>query len=229
MTSRLIKQGTKRALGIQYFLFREDLQDCSSSIEMEKMQDSQYAGIVVSEDVSTEEMLSVPAIDKEKLESEAYQKGFQQGEIAGREEADREMESVMKRYTDSLQEISRVKTFLYSKVEKEVVTLAIEVAKKIVQREIQADQSIIQTLVHVALSRVSEKTSVTVRLNPVDYKFLREHRDATAKAEGCDVSLRSDNSIEQGGCLVETSCGDIDARIGEKFREVENAFFGDLK
>ena len=135
----------------------------------------------------------------------------------------------MKRFADSIEEISRVKSYLYSRTEKEVVRLAIEIAKKIVGREIKADRSIIQTLVRVALSHVTEKASVTVRLNPVDYKFLMEQNDALAKAEGSDVTLQSDNSIEQGGCLVETSCGDIDARIGEEFREVEDAFFGDLK
>ncbi|MBN2319542.1 MAG: hypothetical protein JXR49_10720 [Acidobacteria bacterium] len=229
MTSKLIKQGTKRAMGIRHFLFKEDFQAFSPSVEMEQAGD--IPGIrAVTTEVDSPEIATVdPEIDTEKLESEAYQKGFHQGEIAAREEAAKEMESVMKRYADSLEEIGRIKSFLYSRTEREVVRLAIEIAKKIVKREIQADQNIIQALVRVALSRVTEKASVTVRLNPMDYKFLMERGAAVAKAEGCDVSLQSDNSIEQGGCLVETSCGDIDARIGEKFREVENAFFGDME
>ena len=229
MTSRLIKQGTKRALGIQHFLFKEDFHIYSPSIEMEQAGDFSGARAAAPEDVSPEEATVVPEIDTEKLEREAYKKGFQQGEITAREEAEKKMESVMKRYADSIEEISRVKSYLYSRTEKEVVGLAIEIAKKIVGREIKADRSIIQTLLRVTLSRVTEKASVTVRLNPVDYKFLMEQNDALANAEGRDVILQSDNSIEQGGCLVETSCGDIDARIGEKFSEVEDVFFGDLK
>jgi flagellar biosynthesis/type III secretory pathway protein FliH len=67
-----------------------------------------------------------------------------------------------------------------------------------------------------------------VRLNPLDYKYLLEQRDFTPESIGSDVSLQSDNSIEQGGCLVETSCGDIDARLEARFSEVENTFFEGL-
>jgi flagellar biosynthesis/type III secretory pathway protein FliH len=35
----------------------------------------------------------------------------------------------------------------------------------------------------------------------------------------------ADKSVERGGCLVQTECGDVDARIEEQFREVERAFF----
>jgi flagellar assembly protein FliH len=229
MTSKLIKQGTKRALGVQHVLFKEDFRNYSPSIEMEQRVDFPGVRAAAPEAVSPEDATVVSEINTEKLESEAYQKGFQQGEIIAREEAEKKIGSVMKRYADSIEEISRVKSSLYSRTEKEVVGLAIEIAKKIVGREIKADRSIIQTLVRVALSHVSEKASVTVRLNPVDYKFLMEQNDALENAEGCDVILQSDNSIGQGGCLVETSCGDIDARIEEGFREVEDAFFGDLK
>ena len=107
--------------------------------------------------------------------------------------------------------------------------MAIEVAKKIVHREIQVDRNIIQTLVRVALSHISEKSSITVRLNPTDYKYITEQHTKSAMPEGWDMSLQSDNSIQQGGCVIETECGDIDARIEERFREVERTFFEDLK
>lgn len=228
MNSRLIKRGTKRALDIQHFLFKEDFKECTPSIELGMLPDISENPAAAPDPVVDEESTVVSAVDTERLENEAFQKGFQQGETAGREAAAKEMESTTHAYAESIQEIRRLKPSLYSQAEREIVRLALEVAKKIVNREIQADRSIIQTLVRVALSRVSEKTSVTVRLNPMDYKFLMDRNDEMAD-EGCAVSLQSDNSIAQGGCLVETSCGDIDARIEEKFREVENAFFEDLK
>ena len=229
MTSRLIKQGTKRALGIQHFIFKEDFTDCNPNVEMGQIGDISENRIPPLEAVDAEETEPVPEVDKEKLETEAYQKGYRLGEIAGREAAVKEMEATMEKYADSFQEICGMKSTLYEQAEREVVKLAMEVAKKIVNREIQADPNIIQTLVRVALSRVAERTSVTVRLNPVDYKYLMERNGGNGKDEWCDVLLQSDNSIKRGGCLVETSCGDIDARMEEKFRELENAFFEDLK
>ncbi len=227
MTSRLIKQGTKRAEGIQHFLFKEDFKDYTPSAELER-EDISGNPANPHEADTKEKITGISAVDTEKLEAEAYHEGFQKGETAGREDALKEMEVTMQKYADSIREIGRIRSSLYAQTEKEVVQLALEIAKKIVNREIQADRNIIRTLVRVALSRVTEKKSVTVRLNPLDYKFLMENIEKLDD-EGWDVSLQSDNSIEQGGCLVETGCGDIDARIGEQFREVENAFFGETK
>ena len=120
-----------------------------------------------------------------------------------------------------------IKAALYGQVEREVVKLAVEVAKKIVHREIQADPEVIQTLVKVALGHVSERSAVTVRVNPIDYNFLLDKHRGWAQEEGSgrEVTLVADKSIERGGCLVQTECGDVDARIEEEFREVERAFF----
>ena len=107
--------------------------------------------------------------------------------------------------------------------------MALEVAKKIIHREIRADEEIIQTLVKVALSHVAEKCPVTVRLCPSDYDFLLERRAALSQEEGRDIVLVADKSIERGGCLIQTACGDIDARIEEEFEEVERAFFEGTK
>ena len=229
MTSRIIKQGTKRALNIQHFLFKEDLTEYGPSVEMEQMDEDSNTPVPPPGVVAAQDATVCAEIDMERLEMEAYQSGFQQGETAGREAAEQALEATMRQYADSIQEISRVKARLYVQAEKEVVRLAMEVARKIVDREIHADRNIIQTLVRVALSRVTENASITVRLNPLDYKYLMGQNGGIAEDEGRDVSLQSDNTIRQGGCLVETSCGDIDARIEEKFREVENTFFEDLK
>ena len=81
-------------------------------------------------------------------------------------------------------EVQRLRSSLYAQVEREVVKLAVAVAKKIVHREIQVDRDIVQTLVHVALSHVAEKSAVTICLNPVDYSYLVERRAELSQSEG---------------------------------------------
>jgi flagellar assembly protein FliH len=167
-----------------------------------------------------------PSIDLAQIEKLAFESGFRQGEKAGQEIAERQVESVMRRYAETVLEVGRLKPTLYSQVEREVVRLALEVAKKVVHREIHADQEIIQTLVRVALGHVAEKSAVTVRLHPVDYNYLLEHRaELSNVSDGRGIVLLADKSIERGGCLIQTECGDIDARIEEEFREIERAFF----
>ena len=165
--------------------------------------------------------------DAAQREKAAYDNGFCQGEKAGREVAGKQVESLMRRFGETIGELGRLKPLLYEQAEREVVRLALQVARKIVHREVMVDQEIIQTLVRVALSHVAVKSAVTVRLHPADYTFMLEHRKASVKPGEADrdIVLVADKSIERGGCLVETECGDIDARVEAEFLEVERAFF----
>jgi len=167
------------------------------------------------------------ALDPAHIEKVAYENGFRQGEKAGTEIAERKVEAMMRRYADTILEMGKLKPNLHAQAEREVVKLALEVAKKIVHREVQIDREIIQTLVKVALSHVAVKSAVIVHLHPADHSYMLEQRAAFMGPGDSEreMVLRADTSIDRGGCLIETECGDIDARIEEEFREVERAFF----
>jgi flagellar biosynthesis/type III secretory pathway protein FliH len=229
MTSKIIKQGSARASRIQRFFFSESPSKTVRIIE----QSSEPDLLSVPADTQKQPLLTAAsaksAVDPAQREKEGYEKGFLQGEKAAMEIAEQKLDAVMRRYAGAIMEISNLKASLYMQVERDVVKLAVEVAKKVVHRELQADPGIIQTLVRVALNHVAEKSAVTVHLSPADYSFLLEQRAELSQSEGRDISLLADKSIERGGCFINTECGDIDARIEEKFREVEHAFFEDLR
>ncbi len=231
MTVRLIKQGSPDASKVQPFLIGEQLEgpvlrewDNQDALADDGRPPHGPIPPSVQQGTQTE---TPQAVDLAQIERTAFENGFHQGERAGMEMAEKKAEAIMRRYGDSLHELGRYKAALYGQVEREVVKLAVEVAKKIVHREIQADPDIIQTLVKVALGRVSERSAVTVRVNPVDHNFLLDKRRGWVREEagGQEVTLVADKSVERGGCLVQTECGDVDARIEEEFREVERAFF----
>ncbi len=225
MATRIIKQGTARASVVKQFSFPQN-----ASLAAQKMERPEWMPIPsmptsLPENAPAVSEKEEPLTDAAAAEQAAYEKGLVQGEKAAAELAEHKLDSVLKRYADSIGEIQKLRTSLYAQVEREVVRLALAVAKKIVHREVRVDREIVQTLVHVALSHVSEKSAVTICLNPEDYSHLMERRAELSQSEGRDVSLLADRSIERGGCLIQTNCGDIDARIEEKFREVEHSFF----
>jgi flagellar assembly protein FliH len=234
MAPRIIKQGTVRASMVQQFSFAENSDIAMPPIESAIWPELPSIPATTANKASAGKPIPEiephpPAVDLAQVEKTAYENGFHQGEKAGMEIAERKMEVVMRRYADAILEVNKLRSSLYMQVEREVVKLAIAVAKKIVHREIQVDRDIIQTLVRVALSHVAEKSSVTIHLNPTDYNYLLELRAELSQSEGRDIALLSDKSIERGGCLIQTDCGDIDARVQEEFREVEHAFFEGLK
>jgi flagellar assembly protein FliH len=232
MAIRIIKQGSRHSAKIQKFSFFTDNEE-NLHEPTEQTSWPQYTvgppNPVLKKELAPPDP-AVPAVDLAQVEKSAYENGFRQGEKAGMEIAEKKVEAVMRRYSDAIFELGRLKSTLYPQVEREVVKLAVEVAKKIVHREIQVDKEIIQTLVKVALSHVAEKTAVTIHLHPADYNFILERKAELSQGDqgGREISLLADKSIERGGCLVKTECGDIDARIEEEFREVERGFFEEL-
>jgi flagellar assembly protein FliH len=223
MASKIIKQGTVRAMEVQQFLFTDNGVEALTPqpVHWPELQDlpvQQQRNILPVE-------LEKSEVDIELIEKNAFEKGFRQGEQSGLTTAEEKIDVLIKHHAESILEMGRIKSVLYSQVEREVAKLAIEVAKKIVHREIQVDQDIIQTLVHVALAHVAEKTPVTIHVNPVDYNYISERQTELSHAEGRSITLVADKSIERGGCFIDTDCGDIDARLEEKFHEVEHAFF----
>ncbi|HYK88133.1 MAG TPA: FliH/SctL family protein [Acidobacteriota bacterium] len=226
----IIKQGSKHSARIQKFSFQEDSAEGADLSGQPISLQYPPSSVSFKEEAAPEEP-GVPSLDVAQVEKTAYENGFRQGEKAGMEIAEKKVEAIMRRYSDTLMELGRLRAELYEQVEGEVVKLALEVAKKIVHREVQADKEIIQTLVRIALSHVAEKTAVTVHLHPTDYNFILERKAELSQSDHGvrEVALLADRSIERGGCLVKTECGDIDARIEEEFREVERGFSEGLK
>jgi flagellar biosynthesis/type III secretory pathway protein FliH len=161
------------------------------------------------------------------IEKEAYERGFGEGEKAGRETGEKMAEAILKQYAARLEELTQLRKSILSGSEHEVVRLALEIAKKVVKREVNIDNELILTMVKVALNRLAEQTAATIRVNPQDYRLMTDRQSAhSARGSANDgIKLIEDPMISRGGALIETESGIIDARIEEQFREIQRGFF----
>ncbi len=104
--------------------------------------------------------------------------------------------------------------------ERDLVQLALEMARKIVYREVSVDREIALTLARVALARLNARTLAHIHLHPDDYAHITQSSTFT----NSNVELVSDEIITPGGCLIRTDMGDIDTRIEEQFATLEREF-----
>jgi flagellar biosynthesis/type III secretory pathway protein FliH len=126
--------------------------------------------------------------------------------------------------SDTLAEVGRLREVIATSAERELVRLAIEIAKKVVHREVTIDNEIVMTLARIGISRMQNRVAATIHLHPDDFAYVTAHR-ATLDA-GHALELMEDRSIGRGGCLVQTAMGDVDTRIEQQFAELERAFLG---
>ena len=159
------------------------------------------------------------------LERDAFSKGFAQGERAGAEAAGKRGEVVLRRLTETLDELTRLREQMIHQTERQMVQLALAIARRIVQREISLDQDLLVAMARVALDRLGESAHVTVRLNPEDY-----HATAAARAAewtGTQVSVVADARVSRGGCRVESDFGEMEAGADAQIQEIARALLGD--
>jgi flagellar assembly protein FliH len=169
------------------------------------------------------------------LEQEFYCKGLadgersglEQGERTGTENALRQIDTLLESLRRTAAEMERMHAEAARTHEWELVQLALAVAGKIVEREVRMDPDAVAAIVQSALGRIEHAESITIRMNPADAERLngvRARMLATLSGGGTGVRFEADDRIRAGGCLIESDRGDVDARIEQRFRVVEEAF-----
>jgi flagellar assembly protein FliH len=158
----------------------------------------------------------------EEIEREARERGLAAARATFSQELSAAVENLRWQFNQSLEELIHLRSVIVAQAEQELVRLALEIARKIVHREVRVDREVAVTLARVALSRLHSRAYAKVRLHPEDYRYLTAHRQRL-RADS-SVELVEDSAVSLGGCIVQTEMGDIDARIEQQFAEIERGF-----
>jgi flagellar assembly protein FliH len=167
---------------------------------------------------------ATPPMSAAAQEQEIFARGFAQGEKAGAAAAQQETAALAKKLATTLDDLMRVRNEMIRHTEKQMVQLALTIARRVVHREVSIDANLLVTMMRVALERVSDAARVTVRLNPVDHQSVISGQAGAAASE--QVTLTADGRIPRGGCRVESEYGEIDAGVDAQIQEIARALLG---
>jgi flagellar assembly protein FliH len=155
------------------------------------------------------------------LEREAFAKGYEQGERAGAEAGTKRAEAMLRRLAETIQELADVRRAMIRETERQMVQLAMAIARRIVRREVAIDHELTLTMARVALERLGDSTAVTIRLHPEDFEATCRQREALLA--GSHVTVAPDPAVSRGGCLVQSDFGYVDASVDAQFQELARA------
>jgi len=155
------------------------------------------------------------------LERDAFAKGYAQGERAGVEAGNRRGDAMLRRLGETLDELASLRQTLLRQSERQLVQLALALAKRIVRREVAADDELFVALTRVALDRLGDARQATIRLHPDDHARLAGQ--GVEQWAAAHVSVVADSAVSRGGCVVESPFGFVDATIDAQFQELAQA------
>lgn len=108
---------------------------------------------------------------------------------------------------------------LESQVASDLVSLAIDIAREVLRRELAAAPEALLPVAREALRAVGEgATQMEVHVNPADAAMLRAHLQAQPNVRGW--VLREDDSLMRGGLRVEADTGVADATFEARWQAV---------
>jgi flagellar biosynthesis/type III secretory pathway protein FliH len=166
----------------------------------------------------------VPSVDK--IKENAFQKGFVEGKKVGFESGTKKADPVINSLNRIIEQLENVNKVIQQEIEKEVVQLALSIAKKIVCHEVKTTQETVVCVAREALGRVENPGKINIKLNPDDLQFIEDTKSQLSQfLHNADhIRFEAEESIQSGGCLIETDRGDIDARIEKQFQAIEESF-----
>jgi len=178
----------------------------------EAQPEGEYSGGVTAEKAAEERL--------RQRENAAFERGRRETEQQLRAETDAASARSREQVSQAISEFARERTAYYLRVEREVVELALGIARKILHREVQLDPDTLAGIVRVALEKLDARTTVELHVPPQEATDWRRY--FACQPEGVLLpNVQEDLALAAGECRIETSLGTTDVGIEAQLKEIE--------
>lgn len=191
-----------------------------------------YKPVQFEEDLSHKNVIGKQEIKEEDIqakvkifENEGYEKGYASGYEKGVNDGEKESALKIKRLDGIIKELEGFKTKRLTELLPQIIDLSMEIARKIIHKEIELDKNIVMYIARDAIKKVEEsEESIVIKVNPLDYEVIIANMNLLKEQSGLkNIAVEPQTTIPPGGCYIETRTGEVDARIEEQIKEVYDA------
>ncbi|MBI5083941.1 MAG: hypothetical protein HZB13_05015 [Acidobacteria bacterium] len=209
MPSKIIKAGAEEQLGAIPWTWRRGAAAREAARPSQSAAQREIAAVEQSQET-------------ERRIREEGERAFRRGEAAGRQAAASELEAALVRLARSVEALAGCRARYCRDAERDVVAMALAVAKRILRREVQIDSGALLGLVRAAFDSASMRDVTEVRVHPSFAAALTSHLAAIGAPQS--ITVKADATLEQGAVLVETTHGTIDASAETQLDEIGRGF-----
>ena len=159
------------------------------------------------------------------LQAEAHKEAFQQGLEEGRQAGRAEVRAQVERLSGMFYDLAKPFEVLDAEVERELLTLAMALARQIVRRELKTDPTQIIGIIREAIAALPVAArEVRVHLHPEDAAVVRDNLAPTESERAW--TMIEDPVMARGGCQITTATSRIDARLETRLGSILSELLG---
>ena len=166
------------------------------------------------------------ANELKKAKEEAFAEGMKAGEAKAKEEIDKNLnmklsllEESIQRLDKSAQEFSQA----LAGIKNELVVAALDISKEVIKVELNENSTeVAKILVDELIKDLQGASQIEIKVNPKDHAAISEHLGSLE-----NITVRADSAVSEGGVIVISDAGNIDAQIAKRFERVKKAALGE--
>lgn len=141
---------------------------------------------------------------KEAAAKEGYEEGLQAAKY--------DIDSVK----NAIGEFLNAKQAVCDSIAPDILDISLEIAKKIIKKEMTEDpQVLLDNIKDIMKGLSKEETKITLKVNPSQAAMLKQEVPEIMNYQGLEakVIIVSDETVMEGGCVLTTTNGVIDATV----------------
>jgi len=155
-----------------------------------------------------------------QTQENAYKTGYNEGYNKAKAELENKINEHLSKLIESIHKVEEVYKEYQTKaegIEKELVSVAVDIAQEVIAKELSAhSKEIALSLTKELINDIKEATQIEVKLNPIDYDYVKENINLEK------ITIKPDNAITPGGVVIISDAGNIEAEVHERFNAIKS-------
>ena len=155
----------------------------------------------------------------DRIEREAYEKGYATGEKAGFEMGEQKAKVLLDKLEALLQDVTTLRTRIVKEIEPQCVELSVGIARKILIKELTVQPAEIVKMAREGLLKLERTGQITIKVNPALYEFFTKHKPDLARVHP-DIVFDADPSVSPYGSVVMGPVEDVVTELDEQLKNL---------
>jgi flagellar biosynthesis/type III secretory pathway protein FliH len=162
--------------------------------------------------------------ERVRLEQELnaqYQRGVVDGRRAAEQELRAQHDSSIEKLSRELASLAALRDRLRREAESDLVRLASIIASRVLRRQLHTEPGLLNYVAAAAIEQLRGADLLKIRVAPKQAEAVRDHLKRLGA--GAAAQVEADPNLADGGLIVETSRGGLDASLETQLKEIDNA------
>jgi flagellar assembly protein FliH len=152
------------------------------------------------------------------------------GEELGKKEIYEKLKGQIQEAQNVFKQAQAQKNTIIKSAVPEILKLSTRIAGQVIRKELEQNQDIVMGIVRDAIEKISDNEQVVIKVSQQDLQTVRNEKELIIDlVEAKNLSIVPDKHCAEGGCVIETKLGFIDAKVVTKLDMIQSALLAIYK